>query len=100
MLPGRLIIGYWKEVRGLLRERHGLTVVQARRGISTYRARMRKHEVGDILYHEDSARTAETIAGLVRQELLDNPERFEPIPVDESSQVQTRQSTARRRKQA
>jgi hypothetical protein len=100
MLPGRLIISYWKEVRGLLRERHGLTVVQARRGISIYRARMRKHEVGDILYHEDSARTAETIAGLVRQGLLDNPERFEPVPVDASSQVQARRSTARHRKQA
>jgi hypothetical protein len=100
MLPGRLIVGYWKEVRRLLRERHDLTVVQARQGIANYRGWMRKHEVGDILYHEDASRTAETIAGLVRQGFFDNPEMFEPVTVESPSPEKTRPSMRRLKKQA
>ncbi|MHB1422739.1 MAG: hypothetical protein ACYC3I_05990 [Gemmataceae bacterium] len=68
--------------------------------LANYRAWLRRHEVGDILYHEDAAHIAETIAGLVRQGFLDNPKMLEPIPVDTSLPKPTPLSATRRKKQA
>lgn len=77
MLPGHLVAGFWDEVGKLLRKQPDLTEEQARQGIAQYRAKLDLHRVGDMVYHQDPTRVAETIAGAVRQGGFREPEAQE-----------------------
>lgn len=77
MLPSHLIAEFWDEVETLLRKQHDLTEEQARQGIMDYRGRLDYHRVGDMVYHQDAAHVARTIAGAVRQGGFREPEAQE-----------------------
>jgi hypothetical protein len=74
MLPGHLIAEFWEEVAELLRKQHDLSEERARQGIAEYRYRLDLHRVGDMVYHENAAHVARTIAGALRQGGFREPE--------------------------
>ena len=63
MLPPALIDEFWATVRQVLRTRFQLGADQIPTAVSTYRAALDRHEVGDWIYHRDPECVAETIDG-------------------------------------
>jgi hypothetical protein len=63
MLPAHLIAEFWATVANELASRHHVPDGEIPRAISTYRAAMERHRVGDLVYHRDAEAVAETIAG-------------------------------------
>ncbi len=78
MLPRRLITEYWDEVQEFLRKEHRLSAEEAWRGVVEYRVRLDMHRVGDMIYHEDTAHVARTIAGALRQGGFREPSKDGP----------------------
>lgn len=66
MLPQHLVAQYWEEVEQLLCQRHGLTPAEAHGGIEDLRARLHRHQVGDVIYNRNACDVAEMIAWAVR----------------------------------
>lgn len=66
-LMDHLAHGYWNDVQKRLIEKHGLSAPNAIAAISDFRSRLAKHDVGEIIYHEDAWRIAESIAAAVKK---------------------------------
>lgn len=54
---------YWKQVRKLLRDIHGLDAIGARRAVETYWETISRDPVSDVIYHVPVEEAAE---GIVR----------------------------------
>ncbi|HTU21354.1 MAG TPA: hypothetical protein VMG10_25090 [Gemmataceae bacterium] len=89
MLPQHLVAQYWEEVERLLGQRHGLTPGEARGGIEDLRARLHRHQVGDVIYNRNASDVAETIAWAARHGGFPEPDyselnSAEPVKMKES----------------
>jgi hypothetical protein len=73
MLPGHLVVNFWMEVEDFLRQQYHLSDEQARCAVVGYRALLDQHRVGDVVYNRGSFGTAEIVAGLWKQGLLNDP---------------------------
>jgi hypothetical protein len=62
-----LIRTFWEEVRLKLIKQYGHSEDQADLGILRYRRALDAHQVGDLLYHQGEAWTAEIVDGLIKQ---------------------------------
>ena len=100
MLPRPLITQYWKEVAQILGQQYGFTTTESQAGIDDLRMLLDRHKVGDVIYNRNASDVAESIARLVRQGFLDNPEMLEPVTVESSSDEKPRIAEPRRKKKA
>jgi hypothetical protein len=90
MLPQHLIAQYWEEVERLLFQRHGLTLAEARAGIEDLQERLRKHQVGDVIYNRNASDVAETIAWAVRHGGFREPDYSESNAVEPAAMKDVR----------
>lgn len=63
MLPQHLIDAFWDQVRGELRDRHGLTPPEAALATAGYRAEVDHRGGGELVYHRGPTDVAVAVVG-------------------------------------
>ena len=90
MLPQQLITEYWEEVEQLLCHRHGLTPGAARSGIEELQKRLRRHQVGEVIYNRNPSDVAESIAWTIRHGGFPEPEFSESNAIEPPTRNESR----------